>query len=1127
MAERHNQFPMMNNFNPALGQVSMPGQGQQGGLQDGHQGMAFNNNNESGQMWSQMQQLQAPFRPNGADHMSNGQFTQQQMATMLQSQVMANRQQGQFPLGASQIGGPSGQLPFGAGQNQLNFPGTRAAMMQAFAHNNRQLNLIDMAGNQQNQHTPAGFPNRPTQQTGQPQGGNNIFGAGANMMRNNSPPHPAMPTTPASGGSATAGPQQVLNLIRTLNVPADVHAKGAQIVAQIAATETNARNLHNNRHATGMTDGVFIQQAKMYNAEIGKGKEMMSRLFQHAQTLHKQRDALVQQQQQQQNHQTSPGQGISAGMGQANGQNNWMPQGGQTLPPTFGSPQSLPRTMPGQQGMPLNHSISTPQQFPQGGNPGSANPGQGVNTTPIPPLDKERFEKAFESFHKSRGNPRDTRSFALEGRPVDLYNLHKSVLREGGFASVSARELWPIIGGRLGFVQFPAKDGDACGPATALGLEQIYKDYFVAFDAAYVSSLTETRRKMAAQLQLNGAPPNRPGQPNAQQMQVIMGLLDRSVEELRAQKIPEYMIGFIEANRPHLMRTRAEQSTFRGAVRDGRPQPPGQQGARPYSPPNANPIGGPTLSSSPSFPQPSLPNAANGGPSSATPATMIQQQRSMMMSLFMRSNSDRLNHAQATLQSMKNEFVSLRLSTLPPIEPPPLEQRADYGRLAEQLFKVIEDLDGKLAFMTIVSKEPDITGFARKVAIIIVTLRHQQRLLSGPSPQYIVTMENLRHMFVEIQRAQEHLARGVQGMFISMASNPAYAQQIATMSGSLPNPAHFQMATRPPPAVATPSAASAHSPPIPPSSTTPAAPGPAGIKRKASTAASPPAVTPAAPTPSAAPPTPAANATSPKSPKARPKPRQATNKRRSSTTTKPTPTLEPAPSPSGSLKRPREEDSQPGPSGASEPVMVASEPSPPKKLKTDWEGSSNEGLKQREEVAVKAETEEEVVNYFEKMTQLIKLAGDKDELGTVVDDAFENLIKNYSGGPEGASMSHSRGEPSTQTASAPVPDDSGDDFFDFSQFDPVPAGEEDEPAPTPDLVSSSSTNPSPESGSEADAGQHAFTFLDFKQDETHDPLHLGTMKEVDGGEATYYHSSQWKWDDPMPVPEPTWAMSNY
>jgi len=61
--------------------------------------------------------------------------------------------------------------------------------------------------------------------------------------------------------------------------------------------------------------------------------------------------------------------------------------------------------------------------------------------------------------------------------------------------------------------------------------------------------------------------------------------------------------------------------------------------------------------------------------------------------------------------------------------------------------------------------------------------------------------------------------------------------------------------------------------------------------------------------------------------------------------------------------------------------------------------------------------------------------------------------------------------------------------------------------PTTDLVSSSSTNPSPESGSE-------FT----------DPLRLGTLKEVDGGESTYFHPSEWKWDNPMPMLEQPWAI---
>ena len=86
---------------------------------------------------------------------------------------------------------------------------------------------------------------------------------------------------------------------------------------------------------------------------------------------------------------------------------------------------------------------------------------------------------------------------------------------------------------------------------------------------------------------------------------------------------------------------------------------------------------------------------------------------------------------------------------------------------------------------------------------------------------------------------------------------------------------------------------------------------------------------------------------------------------------------------------------------------------------------------------------------------------------------------------------------------------------------------------TPDLVPSSSTNPSPESNAEPDTNPPAVTdvakavdiktepFADFPDD----PTRLGIWGELDGGESSYFTSDfSWKWDGASST-ENSWAIS--
>ena len=301
----------------------------------------------------------------------------------------------------------------------------------------------------------------------------------------------------------------------------------------------------------------------------------------------------------------------------------------------------------------------------------------------------------------------------------------------------------------------------------------------------------------------------------------------------------------------------------------------------------------------------------------------------------------------------------------------------------------------------------------------------------------------------------------------------------------------------------------------------------------------------AAATPVASTPTPTAVASSPpqlKSPKAKAsgKPK-ATIKRRVSKVVPPPVSVEPVQSsPSTSnrnTKRPHDDNTSSGAGAASgSSSTVANEPSPPKRLKTEWDSAPSEALRKKNEAIDSIKTEEDASVFLEQMTaELIKMAAngeDQESLSSDISDTLEMILKGYGPIPD-ISGAMSLGESSTareQSSPAPLMD-SFDEFFDFS-FGAVDDDENNSKAPTPDLVSSSSTNPSPESNHEVDAANHglsssSLSAMEIKTEEQPDHLRLGTWKEIDHGEATYYNpTTEWKWDSPMPSHEQPWAIFN-
>ncbi len=148
--------------------------------------------------------------------------------------------------------------------------------------------------------------------------------------------------------------------------------------------------------------------------------------------------------------------------------------------------------------------------------------------------------------------------------------------------------MWNVIGGRLGFVQFPGSETEPakCGPGAAQALQNIYKTYLQFFDNWYATQIMEKRiqaqnqaqnqlqNQLAATQQVQARP--------AAQMQQLIQMSNLSVADLVARGVDEKTIQFVEAHRANLQRSFTEQKVFQAKMRpalNGAPGgPPGPNG---------------------------------------------------------------------------------------------------------------------------------------------------------------------------------------------------------------------------------------------------------------------------------------------------------------------------------------------------------------------------------------------------------------------------------------------------------------------------------------------------------------------------------------------------------------------
>ena len=233
------------------------------------------------------------------------------------------------------------------------------------------------------------------------------------------------------------------------------------------------------------------------------------------------------------------------------------------------------------------------------------------------------------------------------------------------------------------------------------------------------------------------------------------------------------------------------------------------------------------------------------------------------------------------------------------------------------------------------------------------------------------------------------------------------------------------------------------------------------------------------------------------------------------------------PNSDASVKRRREEE---------EPVSIQSVPSPKRtKTSSDWEESPSEALVKRNEQLEKIKTDEDASKFLEEFSELIKQASTVEgqpSMASDISDTLDQILKSYTTGndfapttemPESSGLAavgeHRQPSPSP-TGGVAISDEFGD-FFDFSSFAEDDSGSK---APTPDLVVTSSTNPSPESASDPTGTPFTMDIAAGEDSTAGDLRRLGIWKEVDGGEGAFFQQDHWKFDTPMPTLDQPWAI---
>jgi hypothetical protein len=310
------------------------------------------------------------------------------------------------------------------------------------------------------------------------------------------------------------------------------------------------------------------------------------------------------------------------------------------------------------------------------------------------------------------------------------------------------KEIWPVIGGRLGFVAFhgsinePAK----CAPGTAQGLQACYDAYLLDFERMYVHTWLQNRQTATAQQELgmilqasgmgmNGQPGRPPNTTMPRPDLIIMQLMHQhthsSVQDMRAAGVKEDVIALIERYRPQLQANEQQRNMSRSGVLD-QSQPQHPQPNFPGAP------------AQPPLGQPPAPVRDSGSAGTPAPTNELhgpafvpggQQPTSVMDHALQRLQQQgpptqmQLVNASKLVTKIKQDILAKRDPTMFPLVQIPDEQRLEYNQTFEQLLRlVVTDLEPKLAWLAVVVQT---NQTVQKLTFIVSSA------ITRPGPQFL------------------------------------------------------------------------------------------------------------------------------------------------------------------------------------------------------------------------------------------------------------------------------------------------------------------------------------------------------------------------------------------------------
>ena len=317
--------------------------------------------------------------------------------------------------------------------------------------------------------------------------------------------------------------------------------------------------------------------------------------------------------------------------------------------------------------------------------------------------------------------------------------------------------MWAVIGGRLGFIQFPGNDSEParCGPGIAQQLHNTYDQYLQHFENAYV--LTVKNRPTGSPQQpihqMNPMNPNPlaissnatpgmsvkstempPNPPRPLHNQQVIAAAARyahmSTQDMRAQRVQELMIAFVERHRAELQKVYQQQLQLiakRNAEQEqqnmanAQNQLPNMHEQPPINLQLQRPMGPNTMVNMPSGDV----QMVNGSFVQENVAAALHKQP---------PTQDQIQHAIMSINQLKHVFQRSKLSSyllcchscsfsgLPGMTTSqiPDEQRPEYNQLLEQVYKMTSDLDSKLHMYFVVFRdEPLLRKFVATVGFFV------------------------------------------------------------------------------------------------------------------------------------------------------------------------------------------------------------------------------------------------------------------------------------------------------------------------------------------------------------------------------------------------------------------------